>query len=43
MITQLRKHVSLKSEKKILFKIEGGTVLSLCWRHMLNFNPGLKH
>ena len=33
----IQKHIALKSKKKFLLKIEGGAVLFLCWRHMLNF------
>ena len=38
----LQKHLVLKSEKTFSLKIEGGAVLSLCCRHMLNFKSRAK-
>ena len=38
----LQKHIALKSEKKFPLKTEDGAVLSLCWRHMLNFKSRAK-
>ena len=38
----LQKYIALKSEKKFPLKIEGRAVLSLCWRHMLNFKSRAK-
>ena len=38
----LQKYIALKSEKQFPLKTEGRAVLSLCWRHMLNFKSRAK-
>ena len=38
----LQKYIALKSEKTFPLKIEGRAVLSLCWRHLLNFKSRAK-